>query len=178
MCLQARCERTDRTSWHCASTRHPPSPFWHKPFFFCCLSQISTVTLMAGGRVPVVPQTLSLAAVFYLPVGGSPSRGLVWLAMAPCAGFLPNFADTAHGIQVFFRHKGTWVLVASYTREVRVRCENCVLFFSEVINKSDDVDMLVCDAESCLDVEAVRLSHSTCRPQWFAQIVTRCCVSL
>ena len=84
---------------------------------------------MAGGRVPVVLVTLCLAALFYLPVGRSPSSGLAGLAMAPCAGFLPNFADTAHGCTGCFRHEGAWVLVVSYTREVCVRFENCVLFF-------------------------------------------------
>ena len=52
--------------------------------------------LMAEG---VVLSTLSLAAPFYVTVGGSWSCER-WLAMAPCAG-VPNDADTAHGVQVF-----------------------------------------------------------------------------
>ena len=50
--------------------------------------------------VLVVPVTPSFAAPLYLLVGGSRSRGLGWLATAPCA----RVADTAHDDRFFCRN--------------------------------------------------------------------------
>ena len=118
---------------HCTACarRVPPSPSWHKPVF--CLSQFEYGT--CGAR------TLSLAAPFYLLVGGwvgrergSRFRGPRWFAAAPCAGrsyptTLTQRSENSFSTCAVLQQRrvaprmkttiGAWVRVTSCTREVR-----------------------------------------------------------